>query len=277
MKKYIIIASLLILILLVAQSAFAKSAYGEGNIVKDANNLFRQAQNTINNASKTAVREQEQIIKLKQQGDKMATQRIASLNRLLTRINNDKRLTSDEKTALSLDIQNAINGLTALKAKIDQDTTIADVKVDIKQISANYKVYAVLEPKIRILVIIDNLQDISNRLSLLAPKLQVFINDLKGQNKNVSDLQILLNDINSNLSIINTKLSADKTAIMNISVNTVNAKDAFVSVRKDLAQIRALFAKIRHNIALMRENLGGVLKNPTTGPSLAPSAVSPTK
>ena len=122
-----------------------------------------------------------------------------------------------------------------------------------------YKVYEVLEPKVRILVIIDNLQDISNRLGLLAPKLQIFIDDLKGQNKNVSDLQILLDDINSNLSAINTKLSADKTAVMNISVNTVNAKDVFVSVRKDLAQVRALFAKIRHDIALMREDFKGVL------------------
>ncbi|MDO8621479.1 MAG: hypothetical protein Q7R31_04355 [Candidatus Levybacteria bacterium] len=273
MKKYIISASLLLLVLLAAQSALAKSADGEGNVVKDANNLLRQAQNTINNSSKAAVREQEQIIRLKQQGDKMVTQRIASLNILIARINNDKRLTSDEKTALSSDVQNAISGLTALKTKIDADTTVGDLKADIKQIATNYKVYEVLEPKMRILVVIDNLQDISNRLSRLSPKLQVFIDDLKGQNKNVSDLPILLNDINSNLSAINTKLSADKIAIMNISVNTVNAKDAFVSVRKDLAQVRADFAKIRHDIALMRENLKGVLKNTTAGPSLAPSAV----
>ena len=244
MKKYfIVVTSFSILIFLAAQSSFAKSAYGEGNAVKDANNLLRQAQNTINNSSKAAVREQEQIIKLKQKGDKMADQRIASLNTLITRINNDKRLTSEEKTALSLDIQNAISGLTALKAKIDQDTTIADLRIDIKQIVTNYKVYEVLEPKIRILVTIDNLQDVSNRLGFLTPKLQIFIDDLKSQNKNVSDLQILLDDINSNLSAINAKLSADKTAVMNISVNTANAKDTFVSVRKDLAQVRALFAK----------------------------------
>ena len=67
MKKYfIVVTSFSILIFLAAQSSFAKSAYGEGNAVKDANNLLRQAQNTINNSSKAAVREQEQIIKLKQ-------------------------------------------------------------------------------------------------------------------------------------------------------------------------------------------------------------------
>ena len=235
--------------LLAARSSFAK----------DADNLTRQAQNTINNSSKAAVKEQEQIIKLKQQGDKMIDQRIASLDKLIARIDNDKNLTSDEKTTLSLDVQNAINGLTVLKTKIAGDTTSVDLKTDIKQIVTSYKVYEILEPKMRILVIIDNLQDISNRLGPLAQKLQIFIDDLKGQNKNVSDLQILLDDINSNLSAINTKLSADKTAVMNISVNTVNAKDVFVSVRKDLAQVRALFAKIRHDIALMREDFKGVL------------------
>lgn len=240
--------------LLIAQSALAK----------DANNLVRQAQNTVNNSSKAAVREQEQIIRLKQQGDKMADQRIASLNKLITRINNDKNLTSDEKTTLSSDVQNAINGLTALKTKIAGDTIAADLKTDIKQIVTNYKVYEIFEPKMRILVIIDNLQDISNRLSLLTPKLQAFINDLKAQNKNVSDLQILLDDINSNLSAINAKLSADKTAIMNVSVSTANAKDIFVSVRKDLAQVRALFAKIRHDIALMREDFKGLINKNTT-------------
>lgn len=252
---------------LIAQSALAK----------DANNLARQAQNTINNSSKAAVKEQEQIIRLKQQGDKMADQRIKSLNSLITRIDNDKSLTSDEKITLSSDVQNAINGLTALKTKIAGDATVADLRTDIKQIVTNYKVYEILEPKMRILVIIDNLQNISNRLGLLSPKLQTFINDLKGQNKNVSDLQVLLDDINSNLSVINAKLSADKTAIMNISVSTGNAKDTFVSIRKDLAQVRANFAKIRHDIALMREDLKGVLKNTTAGPSSTPSAISPPK
>lgn len=267
MKKYIISFSFFILMFLIAQSALAK----------DANNLVRQAQNTINNSSKAAVREQEQIIRLKQQGDKMIDKRITSLNALITRINNDKNLTSDEKTTLSSDVQNAINGLTALKTKIAGDTTVADLKTDIKQIIINYKVYEILEPKMRILMIIDNLQDISNRLGLLSPKLQTFINDLKAQNKNVSDLQILLDDINSSLSVINTKLSADKTAIMNVTISTANAKDTFVSVRKDLAQVRALFAKIRHDIALMREDLKGVLKNTTAGPSSTPSVVSPSK
>ncbi len=267
MKKYIISASLLILILLAAQPAFAKSAYGENNVAGDASSLVKQVQNTLNNSSKAAVKEQEQIIKLKQQGDKMADQRIASLNKLITRINNDKNLTSDEKTTLSSDVQNAINGLTALKTKIAGDTTNADLKTDIRQIVTNYKVYETLEPKMRILVVIDNLQDISNRLSQLSPKLKTFINGLNGQNKNVSDLQVLLDDINSNLSAINAKLSADKTAIMNVSVSTPNAKNTFVLVRKDLAQVRALFAKIRHDIALMREDFKGVLKNTTAGPS----------
>lgn len=239
--------------LLIAQSALAK----------DASNLVRQAQNTVNNASKAAAREQEQVVKLKQQGDKMIDQRIVSLNKLISRINRDKRLTSEEKTVLVSDVQTAINGLTSLKTKIDADTTISDLRTDIKQIVANYKVYEVLEPKIRILVAIDNLQDISNRLGQLSPKLQTFIDNLKGQDKNVSDLQILLDDINSNLSVINAKLSADKTAIMNVNVSTANTKDTFVSVRKDLAQVRASFAKIRHNIALMRESFKGVLKNPT--------------
>ncbi len=224
--------------------------------------LINRTQNEENQANKqasrTAQRQEQNLDNLKKRADTLVDNRIASLNKVLQRIQNDTSLSADDKTSLSAEVQTNINSLTQLKTKIDADTDITTARADAKTIITSYKIFAIFEPKIRTLITIDNLSALQVKISSLTPKLQDLINNLKSQGKDVSKLQPLLDDINSNLVTINTKLAADKQTVLSISISS--SPSAFAAVRQDLASIRSDFAKIRHDIGQMRVEFQTVIK-----------------
>ncbi|MCL4366318.1 hypothetical protein M1437_03770 [Patescibacteria group bacterium] len=254
MKKSILAVTGIVLSLLIAnpQPVFAQMG---------VNRLVNQVQRVENQATRIAQRQEQNLDNLKKRADKMINNRVSSLNKLLQRIQNDKRLSTDEKTSLSGDVQANITGLTQLKAKIDADTDITTVRADTRSIITNFRIHAIFEPKIRLLVTINHLSALQGRLSSLTPKLQTLINNLKSQGKDVSKLQSLLDDINSNLSTINSKLSADKQTVLSISISS--NPSVFAPVRQDLATVRGEFAQIRHDIGQMRVDFKIVHPSPS--------------
>jgi len=171
---------------------------------------------------------------------------------------------------LSSDIQADINGLTALKAKIDADTDVNTAKADAKTIITNYYIYRIFVPKTRLLITISNMQTLSVNIGQLTPEIQNLINTLKSAGKDVLSLQALLDDINSQLQTINTSLSNDKSKVMAVNVSTQDPKTVFTQVRQGLANVREDFAKIRHDIGQMREDFKINIKITSTVPSPTP-------
>lgn len=253
MKKQLIAASLIALMSLGIASPVLADDFGINRLVKDT-------QQSINQASRTAQRKSEELGEFKKRADQMIDNRINELNKLLTRIQADKRLSAGEKISISQDVQNDINGLTALKAKIDADNDLVIARTDAKQIVANFKIFVVEVPKIRLLIATDNLSALAANLQGLTPKLQDLLNKLKSQGKDVSAAQPFLDDINSKLQSITSKLAADKTTVLGVSITSADPHATFASVRQDLASIRASFAQIRHDIGQMREVLSAIIK-----------------
>ncbi len=252
MKKFLIIFISITIGLLVTTQATAQ--FGIGRFKNDINR-------TGNWASNSAANQSLRLSKIKEMADKLIANRIIELNRLLNRISNDKRLTDEKKTSLSSEIQADINGLTALKAKIDADTDIDTAKIDAKQIITSYYIYRIFVPKTRLLITISNMQTLSVNIGQLTPEIQNLINTLKSQGKNVLSLQSLLDDINAQLQIINTTLSSDKSKVEAVSISAQDYQSIFVQVRQDLASIRADFAKIRKDIGQMRVHFNADIKS----------------
>lgn len=224
--------------------------------------LINQAQREENQATKAAQRQEQNLANLIKRADTLIDNRVNSLNKVSQRIQNDKRLSNDDKTFLTSQVQSTITSLTQLKAKIDADTDITVARTDAKSIITNFRIFAIFEPKIRILIVIDNLSALQTKLSALTPKLQDLINNLKSQGKDVSQLQPLLDDINANLSTISTKLAADKQAVLAVTVSS--NPSVFAPVRQDLATVRSDFAKIRSDIGQMRVDFQSAIKANTT-------------
>jgi hypothetical protein len=229
--------------------------------IDDINKLFKDASNA-------ATRKQDQLTNIIKGADLMISNRITTLNALITRIQGDKRLSDSEKASLTSDIQASIDGLNSLKATIDADTDATKARTDAKQIVSNFKVYEIFEPKIRLLVTLNNLQTTSTNVAGLVPQVQNLINNLGSTGKDVSQLNSLLIDISSQLTTINTTITTDLAAVQGVTTTTTDPKSVFTKVNQDLAQIvRTDFAKIRSDFAQMREDFHqlftGSIKNTT--------------
>lgn len=238
------------------------------------NKLGHEVQNWQNQASKTADLKGKRLVNIISRGDQMITSRLTSLNNLDARINADVKLQSGEKGALVSDIQTEISGLTALKIKLDADTDLTTAVSDEKQIITGYYIYAITEPKIRLLIILSNLQSVSLYLQALIPQLQNLITTLQAQGKDVSGLQPLLADINSQIQAINTALSTDINNLNAVSISSsqTQAKTVFTQARSDISQIvRADFLKIKSDINQMRLILKQIIFSKNTHPSINPS------
>ena len=259
----------------------AVPAFAEGNGVQRIQNETAHLEKM---ASHAAVKQTDQLQTIIDRSNTLITNRLTTLNTLLTRVQNDKRLTDTEKSSLSSDIQTTISGLTTLKAKIDADTDATTARADEKQIVTNYYVYAVLEPKIRLLVVINNLQTSTATLQGLVPQLQNLINTYKSQGKDVTQLQSLLDDISTQLQTINTTLTKDATTVDGVSLAShETAQATFTQVRQDLTQIVQVdFAKIRSDFEQMRsqfkqftESTGTTTSSQSASQTLTTPAPSP--
>lgn len=246
----------------------ASPAAGTFFNIDEINQLLKQASNS-------AARQQDQLQNVIMAADKMIANRLTTLNELNTRIQGDTRLTTDEKTTLTTDVQNAITGLNTLKTTIDADTDLTKARADAKQIVTNFRVYEILEPKLRLLVTLNNLQTVSTNIQALIPQIQGLISTLQGQGKDTSSITALLTDISSQLTTINTTITADTAALNGVSITSVSPQTVFTQVRNDITTIvKTDLGKIRTDFSQMRSAFRTLIIGTSETPNPSSSPVS---
>lgn len=198
--------------------------------------------------------------------DTMITTRIASLQELLTRIQNDTRLSPTDKTMFTNNINTTIASLQALKTKIDADTDLATARADTKSIITSFHVYVTFEPQLRLLLSIDNLLATAAVVQGLVPSLQNLSTSLKGLGQNTTAIDAAIADITTQLTNINTLLTTDKTTLSAVILTNANYQATFTAIRKDLASVHADFAQIRHDLATIKGDVSEL--RPTIKPTI---------
>src|SRR5258708_26882241 len=188
--------------------------------INEINQLLKQASNS-------AARQEDTLKNVIMGADKMIANRLTTLNSLNGRIQSDTRLHSDEKTGLTADVQNEITGLNTLKTTIDADTDLTKVRADAKQIVTNFRIYEIAEPKLRLLLTLNNLQTMSTNIQSLVPQIQSLVTTLQGQGKDTSSITALLTDISSQLTSINTMITADTATLNVVTVASTNPQATF--------------------------------------------------
>lgn len=263
MKKILYITPLLVLLTVVFAVHPVWAQLG-------AQNTLRVAQRAENQATRTAQAQATALSALQARANEMIQTRLTTLDNLLAKVQADTKLTATEKASLTTDINTTITSLQNLKAKIDADTDLTTARTDAKTIVTSYRIYEVYEPKVRLLIVINNLQTLSTKLTVLMPQVQNLITTLSSQGKNVTDIQTLYTDINNQLTTINSTLSTDQTLVEGVTATTTTPNTVFVQVRQSLAQVvRTDFAKIREDFGQMRGDFMQVFKtNPTVTPKV---------
>jgi hypothetical protein len=109
------------------------------------------------------------------------TRRVLALRELTAAGKATARLSDADRTALTNQLQDQVNGLTSLNAKIQGDGDEATVRADAGTIITDYRVYVLTIPKARGVVVSDVELTAEDRLSQLADRLQTMIDQASGK------------------------------------------------------------------------------------------------
>jgi hypothetical protein len=120
------------------------------------------------------------------------TRRVLALRERLTAAKSIVRLSDADRSALTTQLQDQINGLTNLSARIQGDTDEATLRADSQRIVTDYRVYVLTIPKARGVVVSDIELAAADRLTTLADRLAAATGQATGDTTEAqSDLGLL--------------------------------------------------------------------------------------
>ncbi|MGH9008880.1 MAG: hypothetical protein ACRDYF_03430 [Acidimicrobiia bacterium] len=131
------------------------------------------------------------------------TRRVLALRERLTVAKSIARLSDANRSALTTQLQEQINGLTNLSARIQGDTDEATLRADAQRIVTDYRVYVLTIPKARGVVVADIELAAADRLAKLADRLATAIDQAKEDTTEAQE----------DLALMRSKLAAVAAAV----------------------------------------------------------------
>ena len=183
---------------------------------------------TTNTASK--------LVTLKQKAEKEIDRRVTSMNDLITKINTTNKLSQAQKDSFDVTLQTNISNLTTLRAKIDADTNIDTLRVDVKAIIEQYRIFAILEPQIRLLKSSDIIDASIVKMNSIASKINIKILQLQSKGKNVTSLEMTYSDLLVKLADAKVQSDGVNNSVISLTPSSYPATNQFKQARSDLKQ-----------------------------------------
>jgi hypothetical protein len=170
-------------------------------------------------------------------------QRISILQGL---ISSSKTVTSDHASTLGSQLTSAQNGLTALKTKIEGDTDATTLRADCRSIVDDYRIYVLVSPKVREVLVSDLETNIAARLTTIAGKIQSAIDDAKAKGKDTTTAQSDLDQMKSAISAAESATGGVAASVIGLApsdwpgahTTLVDGRDALHTGRDDLRSAR---------------------------------------
>ena len=125
-------------------------------------------------------------------GDTKITVRLERLNKLGAKVYTTTKLSADKKAALLAEIGSSVDGLKALKTKLDAETTVTAAQADFHLIFTDYRVYLLVVPKVHLVKVADNELAKEANIADLLTLMQSYIAahpEAASQTSTVNDLQ----------------------------------------------------------------------------------------
>ena len=142
------------------------------------------------------------------------TRRVLALRDLITAAKAITKLNDAERTALTNQLQNQVNGLTTLNAKIQGDPDAATVRADASRIVTDYRVYVLTIPKARGMVAADIELNAADRLGRLADRLATTIDQAAGKGKDTTTAQADLTALRARLTAVTGSVTPLPAALL---------------------------------------------------------------
>ena len=189
---------------------------------------------------------------LKSRGDNEIDRRLQVLSTLANVVDESRHLSASDKSQLKDQIQSDQSGLSALKAKIDADTDLPTLRVDLRKIVTDFRVFVLLIPKIHMVRAIDLFQDAAGFLEKATTKLQSLIDTAKGQGKDTAADQTAFDDMLAKISDAKAKLQGLAAELLSLAPSgypgnrsaSMAAREKIRQAKTDLTEARADARKI---------------------------------
>ncbi len=162
-------------------------------------------------------------------GNAEITRRLESLNSLTTKITSAKKLSSSDQSYLENEVSSELSGLTTLKSSLDA-CTLATCAVPFAQsIFNDYRVYALVLPKVHLVKMADDQQAIETSLTTLSQKLQSRITADQTAGKNVASLQTELNTMIADINAAQSISSNIESTVLPLQPSDYNSDHTILS------------------------------------------------
>jgi hypothetical protein len=186
--------------------------------------------------AKTTTAEQTRVAAIISAGDREISRRLTSLSGLASKINAATRLSASDKSTLSSEVSSEQSGLTALKTKLDAEVTLAGAKTDAQSIYGDYRVYALVVPKVQLVKVADDQQVVESKLTDLALKLQTRLSATKSSGKDVTSLQAQLTDMQTKTQAAAALSSSIEAKVIGLQPSDYNSNHAVLIGDRDQLQ-----------------------------------------
>lgn len=196
-------------------------------------------------------------------GDLDITARTTSLDNLISKVETAKKLSTDQKSALTADMQTEKTGLLSLKTKLDSDTDVATARIDFQNIFAQHYVYAFYIPRINRIIAADDQSDAVAILIGLTPKFQSYITQVQSQGKSVTLLQSTLVDFQAKTAdalsksdqvittltpVTSAGYPGNKTTLQTAASQLLTSRNDLTSARTDAKTLVISLRKLLANV-----------------------------
>lgn len=222
-------------------------------------------------ASQSAEKQDARLAAIKTRADSEIEKRLTSLQAAQTKITAATKLSSQDKTTFSTEIQKDITDLTTLKAKIDADTDLTTLKADAKTIFTDFRVYAVFLPQVHELAAVDAMGVTADNLTTLSAKLQTRIQEASSAGNNVTQIQTWLTDMNAKIADAKTQYAAVETEIASLTPASYPAtstlQDARSKIKTGSQDLKAAFNDAKQIINALKGMKGTKTSTPSATPT----------
>ncbi len=184
---------------------------------------------TTPNSALSASEQQQHLANIKTKGDAEITRRLAQLNKLDGVIAAAVHLAPSDQAALTAEVNTEVSGLTALQTKLNSETTLSEAIIDAQSIISEYRVFALVTPKIWLIKTADDQQAVETKLTALSAKLQSRITADQTAGKNVASLQTTLNDMIAKTNAAQSISSSVESAVLPLQPSNYDADHSILS------------------------------------------------
>jgi hypothetical protein len=161
--------------------------------------------------------------------------RLSRISTLQQLVNGSQHVTADHRSTLLSQLSSAQSGLSALKTKIEGDTDATTLHADCRSIVDDYRIYVLVSPKVREVLVSDLETDVAARLTTIAARIQTAIDNAKAKGKDTTTAQ-------DDLDQMKTAIASARSAIDGVASNVIDltpsdwpgAHDTLVNGRQSL-------------------------------------------